>query len=214
MEAAGLLRQMRQMLFEVACRQIVSWRNDLGVYLDLYFNINASEPSDPEFVADLASAIGKTGLDRKHLVLELERDILLKQIDEDGARALGELRETGIRLAIDDLTNGEVFQGIARLGITIAKLDHRLVQGAGRPGEPRETTLSIVRACSRLGIEVLAEGVEQQTQIEPLLDAGCRTGQGFLFGRPMHDEAFARTLAGRVVAPPAPILGTYQPGDR
>ena len=199
-EEAGLLQETRQMLLDKASRAIVTWQRELGLRLDLYSNINAAEPSYSQFEADIVSVIHQNELDPSHLVLELDRAILLQEINDSTANALAGLSKSGVRMAIDDLLDDSTFERIGQLSANVVKLDIGLVRRAVGSAEGRQFVAAIVRRCGDLGILVLAEGIEEEALIEPLTELGCRLGQGFYFGRPVDAITMASGIGPRTLA--------------
>jgi diguanylate cyclase (GGDEF)-like protein len=150
----------------------------LGGYVAV--NVSATQLRQPGFVAHIRDALTSAGVDRGRLVVELtERQPLA--YDDHIWDDLGELREAGIRVAIDDYGTGYASLGYLRHPvIDIVKLDRTLLTDIGA-----ERTRMLVRAVidltGKLGIELIAEGIEDEATRSALVELGCRYGQGHLF---------------------------------
>ena len=122
-------------------------------------------------------------------MLELTEGSLMQGITETAVK-LRELKELGVRLAIDDFgTGSSSLSYLRRFPIDLLKIDKSFVDelGADDPEGPLlvHAILDIART---LHVETIAEGIEQEQQLHGLREAGCRTGQGFLFARPLPPE--------------------------
>jgi EAL domain-containing protein (putative c-di-GMP-specific phosphodiesterase class I) len=115
--------------------------------------------------------------------------------DADVAAArLDDLKSLGVRIAMDDFGTGYSSLGyLSRLPVDILKMDRSFLtrDGNGTTG----LAAAIIAIGDRLGLEVVAEGIEYENQIEALQDLGCELGQGFLFAKPMPHSALMRYLA-------------------
>ncbi|NUS38440.1 MAG: EAL domain-containing protein [Lysobacter sp.] len=138
---------------------------------------------------ELIDALSTAGVDLHRFVIELtERDIVENVVELKAA--IGFLRAAGVRLALDDFGMGHSnFELWHELAPEFVKLDRYLVDGVSRsPGR-----LSIVRAlvqiAGELGTDLIAEGIEQQADLEVVRDLGVRYGQGYLLGRPSPEPA-------------------------
>lgn len=186
-------RQGRIGEFETAAVRVVAGNYDYALP-DNHLLVNVSAHAilhDSIRPQELMAALSTAGVDLGRYVLELtERDI----IDNVGrlGEAIGFLRAHGVRLALDDFGMGHSnFELWHELAPELVKLDRYLVDGVSRsPGR-----LSIVRALVQiaddLGTELIAEGIEQQADLEVIRDVGVRFGQGFLLGRPMRDPQYS-----------------------
>jgi EAL domain-containing protein (putative c-di-GMP-specific phosphodiesterase class I) len=139
----------------------------------------------PQLVADV---LAETGFPPGQLCFELTESALLS--DPMGAAAiLADLRQLGVGLAIDDFGTGySSMLYLKRLPVTLLKIDQSFVRGLAHDDADRAIVRATVQLASSLGIEVTAEGVETEAQIDALLELGCRRAQGFLLGKPEPAE--------------------------
>ena len=213
-EECGQIAQLGAWVLNEACRHLSRWLAD-GHDVWISVNVSPLELHTPEYAVRVAEALRRHRVPPQRLVLEVTEHAVATDLNEL-IRRLRALRDTGVRIALDDFGAGYSSLGQLRnLPIDILKIDHSLVT-VGEPSEPsipgRPAAAPMVdivmRLGHQLGLEVIAEGVTNQAELRVVVEAGCRFGQGALFGRAVPAEHFeamleAATSAGaRLVAPP------------
>ena len=194
-EESGFIVAIGDWVLAQAVRQAAAW-HAAGRSLCVAVNVSALQFAQPDFVAVVARALADSGLPARLLDLEVTEAVLI----EDAAGALERLRALaalGVRLTIDDFGTGYSSLGqLKRFPIQRLKIDRSFVAGlSGDDGDAAivEAIVSVGRA---LGFEIIAEGVETETQHRLLEAAGCDLYQGWLFAPALDAEAFAeRVLA-------------------
>jgi diguanylate cyclase (GGDEF)-like protein/PAS domain S-box-containing protein len=197
-EESGLIIPIDRWVLDQALRQKVQWeRNTVLPDVTMAVNLSPLELLDPTLVASVEAAIVWSGINPQELTLEITENFLMHDI-ERSITVLGQLKEMGVRLAVDDFGTGHSsMMYLKRLPIDVLKIDRSFVAGLGLNADDS----SIVRAISSLGaaldLDVVAEGVETQTQLDALYDLHCSHGQGFLWtpslsGRELAAWAMAR----------------------
>lgn len=193
----ALTKAMLEMSFEAARPALLSGRLDyLSVNLDLTLLERRSFP------AIVLSALHRNGLSPQHLVLEVTESALAS---EAAIAALEQLRETGVRIAIDDFGVGySSLAYLSRMPIDMVKIDRGFIAGA--EGDARGAALfsSIVALIASLGFSAVVEGIEREAQLQIALGQGCALGQGYLFARPLEADALAAHLADSPAGPSSP----------
>jgi diguanylate cyclase (GGDEF)-like protein/PAS domain S-box-containing protein len=196
-EESGLIVPLGNWVLREACAQGAAWRRaswDVGVSV----NLSARQISAPSFPADVAAVLAETGLPATALTVEVNERILVEHAGLVVDR-LAELRGLGVRLAIDDFGTGYASLAYLRqLPADIIKIDPSFVDGLGRDDTLALLTRTVVQVGRDLGMQVVAEGIEQPRQLAALREMGCGYGQGFLVARPMAApgvEALIRTAA-------------------
>lgn len=194
-------------MLEQATRQLADW---LARGHDVWVSVNLSpkELHAADYARQVADVLERYGVPAQRLVLEVTEHAVATDMDEL-IRRLGELRATGVRIALDDFGAGYSSLGQLRnLPVDILKIDHALVaEPESRTGTAAPLVDVVVRLGHRLGLEVLAEGIGTPKQRELVVEAGCRLGQGSLFGWGVpaeHLEAQLQT-ARSPSARPAPV---------
>ncbi|MGV9498468.1 putative bifunctional diguanylate cyclase/phosphodiesterase [Streptomyces sp. NPDC003642] len=162
-------------------------------------NVSARQWRDAGFLDEVCAAVDAAALAPGTLQLELTESVLIRRTDRIDA-LLRALKDRGVRIAVDDFGTG--YSSLRYLGdfpVDVLKIDKAFIDGI--PHAPRQVALveGIVHLADALGLQVIAEGIEEPAQRELLSSVGCRYGQGFLFARPMtveQSEAVLRTGGG------------------
>jgi diguanylate cyclase len=213
-EESGLISRIGSWVLEQATKQLAEW---LAKGHDVWVSVNLSpkELHAADYAGQVADVLAMYGVPPQRLVLEVTEHAVATDLQELISR-LAELRATGVRIALDDFGAGYSSLGQLRtLPVDILKIDHALVaEPESRTGTAAPLVDVVVRLGHRLGLEVLAEGIGTPAQRAVVEEAGCRLGQGSLFGWGVpaeHLEAQLQTLRGR---PPAvPVATKEAPKD-
>jgi diguanylate cyclase len=181
-EESGLINRIGAWVLAQACRQLADW---LAQGHDVWVSVNLSpkELHAADYAGQVADVLAEHGVPPQRLVLEVTEHAVATDIEELVSR-LAELRETGVRVALDDFGAGYSSLGqLRRLPVDILKIDHALVaEPETKTGPAAPLVDVVVRLGHRLGLEVLAEGIGTPRQRAAVEEAGCRLGQGSLFG--------------------------------
>jgi len=157
-------------------------------------NMSSRYLNQADVVAEVRAALDKHGIKPECLILEVTESLLLEN-SANLAATFKALKLTGVRLALDDFGTG--YSSLAylhRFPIDILKIDRSFVQRLDRDVEDAEgvDAVALARAilslADALGLDTVAEGIELDTQRNTLLMLGCKTGQGYAFGKPMPLE--------------------------
>ncbi|MGW0610758.1 putative bifunctional diguanylate cyclase/phosphodiesterase [Streptomyces sp. NPDC002788] len=154
----------------------------------LSVNVSARQWRDTGFLDEVCTALGTTGLAPGTLQLELTESVLMRRTRQIDAQ-IQALKDRGVRIAVDDFGTGfSSLRYLRDFPIDVLKIDKSFIDGI--PHDPQQVALveGIVHLAETLGLQVIAEGIEEQPQRELLADIGCRYGQGFLFARPLTLE--------------------------
>jgi diguanylate cyclase (GGDEF)-like protein/PAS domain S-box-containing protein len=198
-EEAGMMLKLTDFVLHCACRQLRQWELAHPAHGELTISVNISghDLAHGAFLARVTRAIVESGLHARQLCLELTENILASRV-EDARPLLEELRRLGVVLAIDDFGTGySSLSHLATLPIDTLKIDQSFVARLGNGDNEAAVVRSIVLLGSSLRKQVVAEGIETETQLAQLRDMGCRTGQGFHLGRPMPAAEAASLLERR-----------------
>jgi EAL domain-containing protein (putative c-di-GMP-specific phosphodiesterase class I) len=148
-------------------------------------NVSAVQFRDPDFLAELGEIIRSVGADSSKLELEITESVAM----EDAAyvrASLDTIREHGIQLAIDDFGTGySSLAQLKQLSVDRLKIDRAFVKDLDEASFEASIAGVIVQLGHKLGVEVIAEGVETPEQAALLRRMGCQEAQGYLFARPM-----------------------------
>ncbi|TML85674.1 MAG: EAL domain-containing protein [Actinobacteria bacterium] len=140
------------------------------------------------------------------LVLEITETVMMLDSDVAVAR-LKDLKELGVRIAMDDFGTGySSLSYLSRFPVDILKMDRSFLSGDGESA----LAAAIIAIGDRLGLEVVAEGIEREEQSHSLRELGCPLGQGFLFAKPMTEDALLQYLLEEVVPPAGLVAAAAQ----
>ena len=204
-EESGVILLLGRWVLQEACRQMSEWqREDPGAEsLCLAVNVSVHQLRDARFVRDVKEILQQTGLDPSKLTLEITESITLEP--GDGAMlVLKQLKEIGVRLAIDDFGMGaSSFSYLQRLPFDIVKIDKSFIQHDDGNGDVQEVARKVIELGRTLNLEVVAEGIEKDSQLAELRDMDCEIGQGYLFAKPLDADEVTRQFQQRRERPAA-----------
>jgi diguanylate cyclase (GGDEF)-like protein/PAS domain S-box-containing protein len=197
-EESGLIVPLGEWVLREACAQGAAWRRaswDVGVSV----NLSARQITAPGFTARVAEILADTGLPPGALTAEVSERVLVEDAGLIVER-LADLHKMGVRMAVDDFGTGYAsLTHLRELPLDIIKIDPSFVAGLGHDDRLTLLTKTVVQVGRELGLQVIAEGIEQPRQLCALREMGCDYGQGFLVARPMATaavEALIRTSVG------------------
>jgi diguanylate cyclase (GGDEF)-like protein/PAS domain S-box-containing protein len=189
-ENCGLIVPIGSWVLREACSQAAAWRR-AGRQIWVSVNCSPRQVTAAGFVESVLAELDESGLPPDALTLEVTERVL---IDGEGLAGLAELRRHGVRLAIDDFGTGYAsLAHLRQLPADIIKIDPSFVAGLGTDPILAMLTRTIVGVGHDLGIQVVAEGIEQPEQLELLREMRCGLGQGYLVGGPMAARDIAET---------------------
>jgi len=195
LEASGLIVEVGRFVLDEACRQASRW-HDGGLAISTAVNVSARQLEAGSLVADVGSALERSSLDPCSLVLEVTETALMADVTRNAAR-LDRLKSLGIRVAVDDFGTGySSLAYLQKFPVDILKIDRSFVSTLGDGDQSAALVHAMVQLGNALGLETLAEGIEDEAQLQALQDEFCHSGQGFWFSRPLRAddvEAFLRT---------------------
>ncbi|WP_037605323.1 putative bifunctional diguanylate cyclase/phosphodiesterase [Streptacidiphilus rugosus] len=152
-------------------------------------NVSPRQFRDRSFLDVMQWVLDRSGVDPRFLVLELTETLLIRR-DERITADMHALTDMGIRIAIDDFGTGySSLSYLREFPISILKIDKSFTDELGRSPQQFALVEGITHLADTLGMEVIAEGVENSVQQELLISMGCPLGQGYLFARPMDAES-------------------------
>jgi diguanylate cyclase (GGDEF)-like protein len=185
-EEAGLIAAVGRHVLELTCRQARRWEAVApgDPPPRLHVNLSAGELRDPQLIAGVQALLEKTGVPPARLTLEITETELLDDA-RAGAARLGELRALGIQIALDDFGTGySSLSYLHSLPLDSLKIAKPFVDGLEGDGRDASFIGVIVELARKLGLEVIAEGIESPAQLNALRDLEVELGQGYLFGHP------------------------------
>lgn len=193
-ERSGHIVPIGEWVINEACRQARQWSDEGLGELVVAVNLSAVQFKRGNVLDLVSAALERSGLPPHRLELELTESTLLQDSDAS-MKTLRALKQLGVKLSIDDFGTGySSFSYLKRLDVDTLKIDQSFVWDILADGD----SASIIKALIQLGhilqLEVLAEGVETEAQLAFLREAGCDAAQGYLFGRPVSAELYAKLV--------------------
>ncbi len=194
-EETNLVVEIGKWVLAEASRQMARWHGCLpGAALALHVNVSCKEFLQPSFVEQVSSALQATGLDPKMLKLEITESGIMDNA-ELTSQTLLELKRRSIGLSIDDFGTGySSLSYLSRFPIDSLKIDRSFVSKLGDAAEDSHIVKAIIELAHALRLQVIAEGIETQSQLQLIRDLGCEFAQGFYIARPLTAEAFAELV--------------------
>lgn len=188
-EDSGHIVAIGEWVLREACRQQLEWRRLAGIDLQMGVNVSMRQLKDAGFIAKLENAIADTGIDPARLELELTESMMV----ENAAvliEILRKVRSLGVRVAIDDFGTGYSSLGsLQKLPIDRLKIDRSFITGLAQHKEDQVIAALVINMGHLLGMQVIAEGVEDLEQASLLVKMGCDDVQGYFYGRPTTSAA-------------------------
>ncbi|WP_088891317.1 bifunctional diguanylate cyclase/phosphodiesterase [Leptolyngbya ohadii] len=185
-EETGLIAALGEWVMQQACQQMRLWQEEFQLELSLTMSVNISTQQilHANFVSQLQQVLQETQLNPQVLKLEITESSVLSHEDMTRIR-FEQLKNLGVQVSIDDFGTGySSLSYLHRLPVHTLKIDRSFVNRLGAHGENSEIVEAIVMLAHRLGIEVVAEGVETTEQMEQLRVIRCTQAQGYLFSPP------------------------------
>jgi len=187
-EESGLIIPIGEWVLETACKKLVQWQQIGLTDFSIAVNVSGKQFQSVDLPALVQRILNETGLDPQYLELELTESLLM-ETGEKAIQTLRELKDLGIHLSIDDFGTGySSLQYLSKFPIDLLKIDRSFIMGIGS----EEKSVAIIRAilamAQGLGLEVVAEGIEDEGQARLLKQFNCQYGQGYLYSRPLQEQ--------------------------
>jgi diguanylate cyclase (GGDEF)-like protein/PAS domain S-box-containing protein len=189
-EKNGAIIPIGTWVLQQACQQLQRWKTKGIGNIAVSVNISARQLRNEDFVKTLASILTETGINPAMLELEVtESEIMTRP--EEGSSCLLPLRALGVKIAIDDFGTGNFsLARLQNLPIDRLKIDQSFVRDIETDSDAQAISSCIVGMGIAMGLEVIAEGVENFEQLNRLNAQGCHLVQGYMIGRPMLPDIF------------------------
>jgi diguanylate cyclase (GGDEF)-like protein/PAS domain S-box-containing protein len=193
-EETDLIVQMGQWVLEAACAQLKAWeRMPSAHHLRLAVNVSARQYRHERFLAAVQQVLSASAIDPAKLVLEVTESMMLDVPDAVGK--MNALKTLGVSFSMDDFGTGySSLASLSQLPLSELKIDQSFVSKLGVESSSAIIVQATIAMGHALGLEVIAEGVETQSQRDMLVQLGCQRFQGYLFSRPVPIEAFEALL--------------------
>ena len=196
LEGSGMITEVGRWVLEEACRQGARWHAQ-GYDLDVSVNVSARQLETSGLIEEVARALEESGFDAHSLIVEITETAIMKNMDAVVPR-LAALKATGVRVAIDDFGTG--YSSLAYLQhfpVDTLKIDRSFISTMADSPESGALIHTLVQLGKSLGLQTLAEGIEESAQYSQLEREHCDSGQGYIFARPLEADAVETFLLAR-----------------
>ncbi|WP_160118472.1 bifunctional diguanylate cyclase/phosphodiesterase [Bacillus sp. V59.32b] len=188
-EETGLIVPIGEWVLRNACEQVKDWQEQQPD-LTLSVNISPRQIFREDFDQEIMDILEETQFKPSSLNLEITENIFMYSVEKVNAK-LDRLKEAGIQISIDDFGTGySSLSYLTKLPITSLKIDKMFIKNMLTKNEDYAVVKAIVNMAETLGLQVVAEGVESEEQMDRLIQLGCYILQGYLIGKPRQSPDF------------------------
>lgn len=198
-EESGLIIELGTWVLEAACAQLARWSSDPRLPpIELAVNVSARQFRHDGFTDTVTQIVHRAGIPPQRLKLELTESLLLEDVESAIAR-MQALQAIGVNFALDDFGTGySSLTYLKRLPLANLKIDQSFVRDIMSDPNDAAIARTVIALGRSMDLTVIAEGVEQASQFDFLVAAGCDRFQGYFFGRPEPAEALLHRLLGQL----------------
>lgn len=185
-ESSGLIVPLGLHVFDVVCDQLVAWsKNHDFSSLTIAVNVSARQFHEDDFVDQVQRSLRRSGANPENIIFEITESVLVLNVDDVVAK-MNALKGIGIGFSLDDFGTGySSLSYLKKLPLDELKIDKSFTRDILVDPNDAAIAKMVVALANSMGLSVIAEGVETQSQKEFLADIDCHRYQGYLFGRPM-----------------------------
>jgi diguanylate cyclase (GGDEF)-like protein len=196
-EDTGLVVPLGRWVLREACRQAHEWQSTLGngQLFGMSVNLSVREFAQPDLVRAVSSVLEETGLQPQALRIEITESAIIGQ-KHPAIETVEQLRALGVSIHLDDFGTGySALSYLHRLPLDAVKVDRAFTSAIDQEERPLHVVKAIVSLAHAIGLEVVAEGVTNERQLQLLREMGCDLAQGFYFSRPCNTDEMAQLLS-------------------
>lgn len=199
-EDSGILVSIGHWLLLQACQQVRDWEanNFSNQPVNITVNVSARQFADARLASDIQNALKETGTDPARLQLEMTESVASAD-PKLTITVLSHLKHMGIGVILDDFGIGSAsLRGLRQFPLNALKIDRSLIQEMQSDRSASDMVEMIVTIAHKLGLRVIAEGIETARQFERLRELGCEFGQGYYFSQPLDGKAALQFMSRQV----------------
>lgn len=195
-ELSGLIVSLGFQVLEQVCRQIAAWEEEGVNYFQVAVNVSARQLADAAFAPRLEALLEQYRVPHGCLELEVTESVEVP-VGSVRMQNIEQLQAKGLRFAVDDFGTGHSsLANLKRLPLSCIKIDRSFVRDVGRDPGDEAIIRAMVAMAKELGLDTVAEGVEEEQQLAFLRELDCERVQGSLLGRPIPGDEMTRLLNG------------------
>lgn len=193
-EESGLIIPIGNWIINEACKQVAHWQRKSETKLCVSVNLSAKQLMHPSLIEQIRIVLDETNLSASQLKLEVTESTVMEH-SERSLSVLSGLVDLGVSLSTDDFGTGySSLSYLQRFPFDRLKIDRSFIDKMGEDKKSASIVKTILMLGDNLEIEVVAEGIETDNQLESLRRLGCRLGQGYLFSRPIEADKASQIL--------------------
>lgn len=197
-ESNGLIQKLDHFVWEEAARQIRKWKDEYGITVPVSVNVSRVDIYDAQLEDRLVRILKDNDIDAKELMLEITESAYA-----DDAKGLTDvvtkLRESGFRIEMDDFGSGySSLNMITEIPIDVLKMDMKFIRNMNKDAKSLKLVELVIEIADYLGVPVVAEGVEDKSQVDQLKSMGCELIQGYFFSKPVPPEEFNKFIEAEI----------------
>ncbi|GAB2877512.1 EAL domain-containing protein [Uliginosibacterium flavum] len=187
-EHSGMIVGIGDWVLRMSCFQQAELSRHGYKNLSMAINVSVGQFRHPRFLASLQGALADSGVDPRLIELEITESMAMEEADLL-AKVLDSIKALGVRIAVDDFGTGfSSLSYLQRLQVDRLKIDRAFVAEICKSERGRRIPEVVIQLGHKLGLTVMAEGVEEKEQADLLLELGCEDAQGFHYARPMEPQ--------------------------
>jgi diguanylate cyclase (GGDEF)-like protein/PAS domain S-box-containing protein len=213
-EETGFIVELGQWVLEQACRQCRAWQLEYPNHDRLFISVNVSplQFANPKLIEQVQDCLERTGLPGECLKLEITESALMDDTTTAASRVLA-LRALGLSISLDDFGTGySSLSYLQNFHIDTLKIDRSFINRLGNTAESKQIVKTIINLAHNLGMNVTAEGIEDDQQHYHLQEMRCENGQGYHYSKPLS-MLDAQALLDAPTTPRTPTNGIHQPHE-
>jgi diguanylate cyclase (GGDEF)-like protein/PAS domain S-box-containing protein len=207
-EETGLIIPIGRWILAKACHQAAEWQKKFAEFsnLSISVNLSAKQLMHPALVSQVGEILHESELAPAHLKLEVTESTVMEN-SETALSVLKELHALGISISTDDFGTGySSLSYLHRFPFERLKIDRSFVGEMDADKKSEAIVRTILTLGQNLNLEIVAEGIENERQLQQLLALGCRLGQGYFFSKPIPANEIEKRLAGKSEKPPEELI--------
>ncbi len=189
-EETGLIISIDRWVMREACRQLHAWQKEFPVFKDIFINVNISGKhlGQSDFISTIQDTLAETGVSPENLTLDITESVIVENRDT-AIDLCTQLKGMGVHVQIDDFGIGySSLSYISGFPINALKIDRRFISAMNEDNSETSIVQAIIMLAKRLGVSVIAEGIETPGQFNQLKNVGCEYGQGYYISKPLNSS--------------------------
>lgn len=196
-EETGLITIIGEWVIRAACKQNKKWQ-EMGLPpVRVAVNVATKQFNQPNLVPMIKNILQETGLEPKYLELELTENVIINNVAS--IEAIKELKEFGVSVSLDDFGTGySSISYLRKIPVDRLKIDQSFVESINVNKGDEVLIQAIIAMAKNMDLDILAEGIETQNQLDYLKSIKCSEGQGYYFSKPLQASEFEKILQGQV----------------